>query len=161
MILIGFMGSGKTTIADALGERMDLPVIDLDEEVVKLAGREIPRIFEEEGEAGFRQKEFEALSRTSRTSGIIATGGGVVTYGRSYEFLKNTEQPVIYLHADFETLYRRIEGDENRPLVKSREQVKALYEGRIEKYRAVADHEMDASLQVNEVVSDILEIKSC
>ena len=61
MILIGFMGSGKTTIADALGERMDLPVIDLDEEVVKLAGREIPRIFEEEGEAGFRQKEFKAL----------------------------------------------------------------------------------------------------
>ncbi|WP_342386969.1 shikimate kinase [Salinicoccus bachuensis] len=161
MILIGFMGSGKTTIASGLGERMNMQAIDLDEEVVKLAGKEIPRIFEEEGEAGFRQKEFEALARTSSIKGIVATGGGVVTYDRSYDFLKITEQPVIYLHADFETLYNRIEGDENRPLVKRKDQVRALYDRRLVLYRQVADHEIDASLPVEEVISGILKIKWC
>ena len=161
MILIGFMGSGKTTIASGLSEKMNIQAIDLDEEVVKLAGKTIPQIFEEEGEAGFRQKEFEALARTSTIRGIIATGGGVVTYDRSYNFLKNTGQPVIYLHADFDTLYSRIEGDENRPLVKRKDQVRKLYDGRLDLYRQVADHEINASLPVEEVVSTILEIKEC
>lgn len=161
MILIGFMGSGKTTIASSLGEKMDMQAIDLDEEVVKLAGKDIPRIFEEEGETGFRQKEFEALAHTSTTKGIVATGGGVVTYDQSYDFLKNTGQPVIYLHADFETLYSRIEGDDNRPLVKKKGQVRALYDSRLALYRQVADHEIDATLPVEEVISAILEIKWC
>ncbi|MFC3418125.1 shikimate kinase [Salinicoccus hispanicus] len=158
MILIGFMGSGKSTVAHSLGERMNLPVIDLDKEVVRMTGMEIPEIFKAEGEAGFRKREQEALVQIGGARCIVATGGGVVTYEPSCKLLENMEVPVVYLHADFETLYARIKNDSNRPLVKSREQVRALYEQRLRIYRKTADHEIDCSASVEQVVSSILRI---
>ncbi|MCG1009024.1 shikimate kinase [Salinicoccus sp. ID82-1] len=158
MILIGFMGSGKSTVAHSLSDKMNLPLIDLDKEVVRMAGMEIREIFETEGEAGFRRREFEALDQVGDSECIVATGGGVVTYAPSRRLLQNMNVPVVYLHADFDTLYTRIKDDSNRPLVRSREQVNALYEQRLHIYRSAADHEIDCSASVEAVVSKLLAI---
>lgn len=158
MILIGFMGSGKSTVAHRLGERMELPVIDLDNEVVEMSGMKIPEIFRAEGEAGFRKREYAALKRIGDTECIVATGGGVVTYEPSCRMLQDVNAPVVYLHAEFDTLYARIKDDSNRPLIKSREQVRSLYDNRLETYRKVADHEIACSAPIEQVVSSILEI---
>ena len=80
VLLIGMMGCGKSTVGRLLAERMRLPLIDLDEEIARAAGKTIPEIFEQEGEAGFRARETAALERAlAREAGVIANGGGIVT----------------------------------------------------------------------------------
>ena len=80
ILLIGMMGCGKSTIGRLLAGRMGLPLIDLDEEIARAAGRSIPEIFAEEGDAGFRLHETAALGRAlDAGEAVIATGGGIVT----------------------------------------------------------------------------------
>lgn len=80
LILVGFMGSGKTTVSTLLGEALQQPVYDLDDEVEKAACKPIPQIFANDGEAGFRDLEHSALKEVvKRRQGILATGGGNVT----------------------------------------------------------------------------------
>nr|WP_213810310.1 shikimate kinase [Jeotgalicoccus sp. WY2] len=76
MILIGFMGCGKTTIAHELGTQLNKEIIDLDAVIPTIAGKTIPEIFDAEGEAAFREYEFQALHTTLKKDVIIATGGG-------------------------------------------------------------------------------------
>ena len=83
ILLIGMMGCGKSTIGRLLAGRMGLPLIDLDEEIARAAGRSIPEIFAEEGDAGFRLHETAALGRAlDAGEAVIATGGekGVVVW---------------------------------------------------------------------------------
>mgnify|MGYP002539540669 CR=1 FL=1 len=80
ILLIGMMGCGKSTIGRLLAGRMGLPLIDLDEEIARAAGKSIPEIFAEEGDAGFRLHETAALGRAlDAGEAVIATGGGIVT----------------------------------------------------------------------------------
>ena len=92
VLLIGMMGCGKSTVGRLLAERMRLPLIDLDEEIARAAGKTIPEIFAQEGEAGFRARETAALERAlAREDGVIATGGGIVTRA---ENIRTTSFPV-------------------------------------------------------------------
>jgi shikimate dehydrogenase len=88
IILIGMPGSGKSTVGALLAERLGRPYLEADEELEKAAGMPIPRIFEQEGEEGFRRRETETLAELGKQSGIVlSTGGGCVTREENYPLL--------------------------------------------------------------------------
>ncbi|HJG32987.1 shikimate kinase [Jeotgalicoccus aerolatus] len=158
MILIGFMGCGKTTIAHEIGKKLNKQVIDLDAVIPVIANKTIPEIFAKEGEAAFRKYEFQALSETLSKDVIIATGGGVVTFDKSYELLQaQKEMPVFFLNAPFENLYERIQADDNRPLGNQDiETVRNLYQSRLKKYQALSDKEISTAQPIENTAEAII-----
>src|SRR5699024_10700198 len=147
MILIVFMGCGKTTIAHELDLQLNKKTIDLDDLIRKGARQPLTENVGDEGEAAFREYKFQALQSILKENAIIATGGGVVTYEKSYALLKElTAIPVFLLNAPFDDLYSRIQKDDNRPLGNQDiEKVRALYNSRLDKYSALADREISTS----------------
>ena len=118
--LTGFMGSGKTTVGKVLADFLGCPFLDLDDLVVKKAGKSIPDIFAQDGEAVFRQLEARMLRQTvekySENTIILSLGGGAVTTPASVTLLQE-KTVCIYLRATLETLQQRLEGQtEGRPL---------------------------------------------
>ncbi|MDT8375787.1 MAG: shikimate kinase [Mariprofundaceae bacterium] len=124
-VLIGLMGSGKSSIGRELAEHFGTLLIDLDDYIVNKAGRSIPEIFAEQGEEGFRDIESEALREVIGKPAVIATGGGTVLREENRALLK-LHPPVIWLKASPELLARRIDGDSNRPLIAAGETLKKL-----------------------------------
>ena len=117
LILIGFMGSGKTTVSRLLGEMLNTPVTDLDVEIVRRAGMPIPDIFAQNGEPYFRQLEHDTLADILKSDqGILATGGGTPMRPDNLAMLKDTPTPVVLLKASATETLRRIGGDSGRPL---------------------------------------------
>ena len=131
IVLVGFMGSGKSTVGKLLSERLSLPFLDLDEEIVKKTGMTIPTIFSKFGEDTFRELERETLLELlSAKECIISTGGGAPAYKDNMDKI-NKNAVSVYLEADFETLWDRISDDSNRPLVSlGKETVRELFEKR-------------------------------
>lgn len=120
LILIGFMGSGKTTISRMLGKMLNTSVTDLDDEIVRRAGITIPDIFAQNGEEYFRQLEHDTLADIIKSDqGILATGGGTPMRPDNLTILKDTSTPVVLLKASAMETLRRIGGDSGRPLAKS------------------------------------------
>jgi shikimate kinase len=124
-ILIGLMGSGKSSIGRHLAKRFGITLIDLDNYIVEKAGRSIPEIFAEQGEEGFRDIESDALREVLSQRAVIATGGGVILREENRALLKR-HPPVIWLKASPEFLAKRIDGDSNRPLIAAGETLKKL-----------------------------------
>ncbi|MDQ6970457.1 MAG: shikimate kinase [Mariprofundus sp.] len=140
-ILIGLMGSGKSSIGRRLATCLSLPLIDLDDYIVEKAGRSIPQLFEQDGESFFRQLESQALQEVLGKDAVIATGGGIVMGEKNRRLLKQYP-PVIWLKASPEFLAQRIDGDENRPLIAGGDTLKnlqALAEQRYPLYEQCAD----------------------
>lgn len=120
LILIGFMGSGKTTVSRMLGKMLNAPVTDLDDEIVRRTGMTIPDIFAQNGEEYFRQLEHDTLADIIKSDqGILATGGGTPMRPDNLTILKDTSTPVVLLKASAMETLRRIGGDSGRPLAKS------------------------------------------
>lgn len=120
LILIGFMGSGKTTISRMLGKMLNTSVTDLDDEIVRRAGMTIPDIFAQNGEEYFRQLEHDTLADIIKSDqGILATGGGTPMRPDNLTILKDTSTPVVLLKASAMETLRRIGGESGRPLAKS------------------------------------------
>ena len=118
--LTGFMGSGKTTVGKVLADFLGCPFMDLDDLIVKKAGKSIPEIFAEDGEAAFRQLETRLLRQTvekyTENTVVLALGGGAVTAPASAALLRE-KTVCIYLRATLETLQSRLEGETaGRPL---------------------------------------------
>ena len=118
--LTGFMGSGKTSVGRIVADALGCPFMDLDEIIVKKAGRSIPAIFEADGEKGFRRLEKQALEQTvakyAESTAILALGGGTITIPGAIGLLQE-KTLCIYLQADVETLRGNLEGrKEGRPL---------------------------------------------
>jgi shikimate kinase len=114
--LIGFMGSGKTTIGKALSLSLNVPVIDCDEEISRLTGKTITEIFEVEGEAAFRLLEAECLRNLPVEDSIITTGGGTVLREENRKWMQENGV-VVLLAASPEEILKRLEGDKTRPLL--------------------------------------------
>lgn len=118
--LCGFMGSGKTTVGRLLSDALGCPFLDLDELIVKKAGKSIPAIFAEDGEPVFRQMEARLLRQTVEKYGgntvVLSLGGGAVTTPASAALL-HEKTVCIYLRATLETLLQRLSGETaGRPL---------------------------------------------
>jgi shikimate kinase len=119
IFLIGFMGSGKSTIGALLAERLELPFLDSDKEIEKKAGKIISAIFSEDGEGTFRQMELDFLKELNAISpSVIAVGGGLPMLDGALELLHESGL-VIYLNTSLLTLIKRLrEEKQNRPLLK-------------------------------------------
>ena len=154
-VLLGFMGSGKTTIA----RQLDSDFVDMDALLEDRLGMPIARFFEEKGEAAFRQLEEEVLSDLLKTDKVISTGGGIVISPRNRALLKQNPDN-IYLKADFETLYQRILADEDnqRPLFlkNSKEDLAVIFKERQAWYEEVASQIVDvSSLNPDEIIEEL------
>ena len=122
--LTGFMGCGKSTVGRLLADALGCPFIDLDEAIVKKAGRPIPAIFEADGERGFRRLEKQVLEQTvakyAENTAVLALGGGTVTVPDAVGLLQENTL-CIYLKASLETIQGRLEGEkQGRPLADDR-----------------------------------------
>ena len=154
-VLLGFMGSGKTTIA----RKLDSDFVDMDALLVDRLGMPIARFFEEKGEVAFRQLEEEVLADLLKTDKVISTGGGIVISPRNRALLKQNSDN-IYLKADFEILYQRISADKDnqRPLFlkNSKEELLAIFKERQAWYEEVASQVVDvSSLNPDEIIEEL------
>jgi len=118
--LTGFMGGGKTTVGRLLADALGCPFMDLDDLVVKKAGKSIPDIFAQDGEPAFRQLEAQVLRKTvekyAESTAVLALGGGAVLAPASAALL-HEKTVCIYLRATLDTLLARLEGETaGRPL---------------------------------------------
>jgi shikimate kinase len=120
LVLVGMMGSGKTTLAEVLGRSYGLPWYDVDQCVEAEEGRTIAQIFAESGERYFRKREGEVLQRLlSLPAGVIATGGGTFVLGSNRQRLLQ-KGVVVYLEAPAQVLWERVK-ESNRPLLQGKE----------------------------------------
>jgi shikimate kinase len=155
------MGSGKSTVGREVARRLGWEFADLDEIVVAAAGKDIPTIFETEGEKGFRAREVEALSKLlhgspSRKNMVIALGGGTLTNADVPRLI--TEQAtVVYLKIDGKQAWKRVRGSD-RPLAQDQSAFLALLDSRAQTYERVADVTIDAGrLGVVAVAEKVIE----
>jgi shikimate kinase len=139
IILIGFMGSGKSSVARRLARLEHMVSIDMDAFIEREAGRGIPAIFAAEGEEGFRLREFDFLcSMPLRDRCILSCGGGVVVRDESRSLLKCLGT-VVYLVVDAAEAVSRISRPESRPLLAAAAPPDEILSSRLRYYEDAAD----------------------
>jgi len=118
VVLIGFMGAGKTAVGKVLAKRLGKKFVELDSVIERKAGKSIPEIFQQDGEVTFRELEIEVTKEVSRDKNlVIACGGGIVLNKINIDRLKN-ESIIVYLTASPRVLLRRVsDSGEGRPLL--------------------------------------------
>lgn len=173
IVLIGFMGSGKSSVGKRLAKKVNMHYIDTDEEIEKLVGKSISKIFYEDGEILFRSEETSMLKKLlNKDKFIISTGGGIVLKSENVELIKKIGI-VIYLAATPQIIYSRLKSSiRNRPLLYSHAKTERELINRIEylmKERKnaydIADIVVDTSNYtidevVNKIISKIRERKA-
>lgn len=142
LILVGMMGSGKTTMGKALAKHLGKSFVDSDEEITRRTGVTVPHIFDIEGESGFRQRETAVIrDLAGRDNMVLATGGGAVLAVENRTLLAGSGI-VIYLKAGVHDLWQRTRHDRNRPLLQTRDpyaRLTELFQQRDPLYQEVAD----------------------
>ncbi len=146
LYLVGFMGSGKSTVGRALADELGWFFVDLDEEIERQQGRTISSIFDTNGELEFRRIESDALQKIVRAiqSGrphVVALGGGAFLSEENLDLVTN-HGISIWLDAPLETIERRIAAEDHRPLARDPEKLRALFEVRRPGY-ARADYRIE------------------
>jgi shikimate kinase len=137
VFLVGFMGSGKSSVGQELARRQGWDFVDLDMRIERREGKSIPEIFRDRGEPGFRLAERAALGELTeglKRETVVALGGGTFVQEKNRELLHRW--PIVFLAAPVEELWRRCSEDhEIRPLRKDREQFGRLHAERLPLYR--------------------------
>ncbi len=148
LILIGFMGTGKTSLGKLLAEKLGRGFIDIDQKIEQDAGLSIPQIFETYGEKYFRELEKKAVKEITQRRGlVIATGGGTVKDEENFRLLKSSGV-IVCLTTEPEEIFRRTERRGERPMLDSDENrldtIKKLLEER-QKFYSQADYTIDTT----------------
>ncbi|MFH1387602.1 MAG: shikimate kinase [bacterium] len=161
IILIGFMGSGKTAVGQALAKELGYAFIDTDEIIETGEKRTIGNIFMTEGEEYFRGLETNALkSLTGIDQTIVSTGGGIILKEENLPLLKGLGK-VVYLSASHEVIYDRIKDETHRPLLRvsdPKKEIGDLLAKREEKYKKAADIIIDTSgKEVDVIVRELIK----
>lgn len=162
VVIIGFMGSGKSVVGRKLAKELKMEYVDMDTKIEEIEKRSITDIFKEDGEVYFRNLETKLLKDlTTEDNIIISTGGGIVSKNENIDILKN-EQNVILLDASVSTIKKNVSNEINkRPLLREskdvEETIKTLLLGRIDKYNKASNIKINVdNKNIDEVVSEIL-----
>lgn len=151
IVLIGYMGSGKSKIGQLLAEKLDFPFYDLDFLIENELEKSIGEIFSEEGEVFFRKKEHEVFKKVieSNESYVLSTGGGTPCYANNHLFLANEDVVSIYLKASIPVLVSRLKNEiDKRPLLQSLKDE--------ETFEFIAKHLFDRSYFYNQCKYSVL-----
>lgn len=169
LILVGFMGSGKTSVGEQVARRLGWSFLDLDEEIVRETGKPIPAIFREQGEATFRALESQILTRLlgeesarqpkAETGLVLALGGGTLESGQVRTALRH-RGPVVLLDVEAEEAWQRVAGSD-RPLAQDRARFGELFAARRQRYLEAADWVIPSRVRgVEELATEIEELVS-
>jgi shikimate kinase len=163
IVLIGYRGTGKSTIAEKLRERLSMPVMCMDAEIIRRAGKKVPEIVEQHGWDHFRDIESQVAADLGAEDGlIIDAGGGVIVRQQNIDNLRENGL-VFWLVADEQTIADRIKTDTQRPSLSGAksfiDEVHEILTERNPKYRAAADHIIDTAKhsagEAAEVIADL------
>ncbi len=158
--LVGFMGSGKSTVGKVLADRLGWEFCDMDDAIEAAESLTVPEIFERQGEAEFRKLETESIRKCvyrvrAGCPTVAALGGGAFVDQKNYDLLED-HGVTVWLDCPLEVAKQRIEGCEHRPLARDPQRFAELYESRRTFY-ARADYRVDASCDNPEAVADAIE----
>lgn len=163
IVLIGIMGCGKSTIGRELQTHLGYPLVDMDGEIERQAGKPIRDIFAQDGEESFREMEtslLRSLAKSDSARQIISTGGGVVLREENRNLLRSLGY-VVWLNAPVDLIYERIASARHRPLLHTADPQRTLREllaARAPLYESTAHLKLDtAGLDSSEIVTGILE----
>lgn len=162
IVLIGFMGSGKSSIGQRLAHKLNRKWLDMDTEIEKQQGRSIKVIFSEDGETTFRELETSWLKEHSDLEGyIISTGGGIVTQNRNIALMHNLGH-IVFLHSEFDQIVDNLKDDTSRPLLQGddyRMKIQKLLNERIPTYLSTADIIVQTKEKsIEEIVDELISI---
>jgi len=161
LYLVGFMGTGKTTVGRAVAQRLGFACLDSDHEIERQTGRTISEIFAQDGEAAFRRMELEFVAHGHPGSrAVIACGGGLVVQPGVRDQLRE-RGVVVCLHASLETILARAARQNNRPLLQvadPAERVRTLFAERDPIYRRTGTLVLTDGRPLREVVAHVLRV---
>ncbi len=161
VVMVGMMGAGKTAVGSALARVLSAPFLDSDDEIVRAADRSIAEIFARDGEAFFRARETEVLSRLLCGAPCVLSTGGGAFLSESNRALIRANGVSVWLRADLDLLWSRVRYKNTRPLLRTaspRETLRGLYEARLPAYQQ-ADLTVDAAtdLSVEDMAQRVTE----
>ena len=161
MWLVGMMGSGKTTVGEAVANRMEVPFFDTDSMVAEMARLPIPAIWDGVGEEGFRRLENEVVATIPESDAVVAAGGGAVLSKQNRERMTRGGF-VVWLRCSPESLAKRIGEQGDRPLLENADvpgTLARILEQRAPLYEQVATHIIDTEHRsIEDVVSEVVEV---
>jgi shikimate kinase len=165
IVIIGFMGTGKSTVARELGRKLGREAVDLDDLISRHEGRSPHEIIQQDGESRFRELESEQLEKVlnEKSARVIAAGGGAWTIPANRRLIAEHGAITVWLDAPFELCWERIEtSNETRPLARSREMAERLYAERRPVYELanvrMSISKEDSAAEVATRISDQLMI---
>ena len=161
IVLVGFMGTGKTSVGQRLSQRLGMTYVDTDDIIEQTTGRRITDIFSQHGESYFRELESDAVHKVSRLDEhVISTGGGIVLRPENLDFLKRNGV-VFCLMATSEEIWTRVKNETHRPLLEAPnpvEKIRKLLKDR-EAYYARADYMIRTdSVPIERVTDKIIKV---
>lgn len=162
IVLIGIMGSGKTTLGRLIAQKTGMEFLDTDELIIQRAGKPISKIFEDEGESHFRDLESAVIEEVSQRSDcVISTGGGAVLVSTNIDNLKKNGI-LFYLSASPKTLWDRVKDDDSRPILKGDNPVGILRRvlAARKPFYEEADYTIDTENPPEETVEEVIRLYS-
>lgn len=154
------MGAGKTSVGKVLSKKIKIPLVEMDDIVLKESGRKtVKEIFENDGEKHFRALEFKVCqSLRNQNNLIISTGGGVISDRRNIENLKNNGL-IFYLKTSFATINKRLRNDKARPLFKDKTAARKLFDSRQNLYEKFTNEVIKTDNKtISEVVNCLINL---
>lgn len=160
LYLVGFMGTGKTTIGRAVAHRLGFRLLDSDHEIERIRGRSVADIFAQEGEPAFRALERDFILRGHPAAGcVVACGGGLVVQPGMLDELKR-RGVVVCLHASLDTIFKRTQGSRARPLLNGEtdplERIRRLYAEREAVYKRAGTVILTDARPLADIVAHLL-----